>query len=86
MIHVEFYDLARARAGVDRADVEGATLGDVLTALAQRYPALVPDVLTPSGLAPHWRASLDGGKFLTDPLTPLRDGDVIVLLTALAGG
>jgi molybdopterin converting factor small subunit len=86
MIRIELYEMARHLAGVARADVEATTLAEALRALREAYPALEPDVLVEDRLAPNWRASLGGGPWLEDPFTPLSPGDVLVLVSALAGG
>ena len=86
-IRVELYDLARARAATAGVTVRAATLGGALLALADAHPTLVPDVLdADGGLAPHWRASLGGERFVDDPATPLPPDTPILLLSALAGG
>lgn len=86
-VRVELYDLARARAATAVATVRAATLGGALLGLADAHPGLVPDVLTADGrLAPHWRASLGGARFVDDPAEPLPPDTPILLLSALAGG
>jgi len=86
LIRVEFFDVARARAGVASVEVEAATLGDALRAAAVLCPALDPEIVSDGALAPHWRASLDGERFLDDPDTPLPEGASVLVLSALAGG
>jgi molybdopterin converting factor small subunit len=86
LIRVEFYDVARARAGVAAIDVEAATVGEALTAAAARCPGLSPEIVRAGALAPHWRASVNGTGFVADPQTPLAAGDALLLLSALAGG
>ena len=86
MIRVEFYDVARVRAGVSVAEVEGSTLRDVLRAAAERCPGLQGEVVDDGVLTRHWRASRNGSVFLADPDTPLEDGDAVLVLSALAGG
>ncbi len=85
-VRIELYEIARRLAGVDRADVHGRTLGEVLAALAARFPALEGPVVVRGRLTAHWRASLGGRRFLDDPAAPLVPGDVLVLVSALAGG
>ena len=86
MIRVELYEGARQIAGVAEVNVEAATLGEALDAVRALYPALEPRVLIPGGLAPHWRASVGGKRFVEDPATPLEPGDAVLLISALAGG
>lgn len=86
MIRVELYEGARQLAGVASLDVEAATLGEALSAVARRHPALEPRVIEGDRLARHWRASLNGRHWIEDPQTPLAPGDALVLVSALAGG
>ena len=86
MIRVEFFDIARARAGVAAIDVEAGTVREALTAAAARCPGLSPEIVREGALAPHWRASVNGAAFVTDPDTRLAAGDALLLLSALAGG
>lgn len=85
-VRVEFFDVARIRAGVASADVTGATLGEALAAAARALPGLVPGIVRDGALAPQVRASLGGERFVEDPLTPLVPGDAVLLLSAQAGG
>jgi molybdopterin-guanine dinucleotide biosynthesis protein A len=86
-VRIELYDLARARAATAFVSVRADTLGGALLALADDHPALVPEVLSADGgLAPHWRASLGGERFVDDPAAPLPPDTPILLLSALAGG
>ncbi|MHC4939597.1 MAG: MoaD/ThiS family protein [Planctomycetota bacterium] len=78
-MRVELYGVARLRAGVEAVEVDGETLGDVLRALADRFPAL--DV-TDQG----WLISLDGERFIDDPDMPLPSDAKLLLLSAQAGG
>jgi len=86
VIRIELYEGARQIAGVAAVEVEGATLGEALDALRRAHPALEGRVLVPGGLAPHWRANVGGRLFVEDPATPLTSGDVVLLVSALAGG
>ena len=86
MIRVEFFEMARRLAGTREIEVHATTLREALAAVAAAYPALVPDVIRGDVLAPHWRAGLDGRTWLTDPDHPLRNGQTLQLISALAGG
>ncbi len=86
-VRFELFDLARARAGLATTTVHATTLGAALLALADRCPGLVPDVLSADGrLAPHWRVSAAGAKFLADPDISIEGTSPLLLLSALAGG
>lgn len=81
MVRVELYGLARLRAGVAEATVAAGTVGD---ALAVACPGL--GVIRDGRVSPEYLVSVGGGRFVTDPATPLNDGDVLLVLGADAGG
>ncbi len=85
-VRIELFEMARRIADAAAVNVEAHSPRQALRMLAQQYPRLVPDVLTPPGLAKHWRLSLGGKRFLTDLDLPLETGDDLVLVSALAGG
>ncbi len=86
MIRIELYEGARSLAGVDALEVEAATLGAALRALAAAHPALAPRVIDGDRPAAHWRVNRNGDAFVDDPATPLEAGDTILVISALAGG
>ncbi len=86
MIRVEFFDVARSRAGVEAVEVEAATLGEALRAAAEQCPGLSPEIVRDGVLAEHWRASRNGREFLTGPEASLEPGDAVLILSAIAGG
>ncbi len=86
MIRVELYEVARRIAGVADIEIEAATLGEALSAVRTRFPALEPDVIVGNRLATHWRVSRNGRDWIEAPETPLEAGDALVLVSALAGG
>ena len=50
-------------------------------------PALLGSVLSSEGsLQPAYTLNLNGDRFITDPSTPLRDGDSLILLAVDVGG
>jgi molybdopterin synthase sulfur carrier subunit len=67
----------------------GETVGEVLTDLEQRYPGFQTQVLTEDG-AIHRFVNIylndEDVRFLQKLNTPLREGDVLSILPALAGG
>jgi len=85
-ITIELYGVPRLRAGISRLNVEAATLGDALLALGQAAPALVGTVLDAAKLNPAYTANLNGDRFISDPATPLADGDSLLLLAVDVGG
>ncbi|MBX9579162.1 MAG: hypothetical protein K2X87_02550 [Gemmataceae bacterium] len=80
-VRVEFYGLARLRAGAAGAAVEAATVRDALRAAC---PGLA--VVRDGRVAPEYLLSVGGGRFTADPDEPLADGDSLLVLGADAGG
>jgi molybdopterin converting factor small subunit len=84
-MHVEFLGISRDRAGIAELDVEADTLGRLLGTLAARMPGLA-ELIVVDRLHPSMAASLNGDRFISDPATPLRDEDCVLILSADAGG
>ncbi len=84
-MHVEFLGVPRERAGIAELDVKAVTLGHLLGTLAARLPALA-ELIALDRLHPSLVANLNGDRFITDPGTPLRDDDCVLILSADAGG
>jgi molybdopterin converting factor small subunit len=89
-IRVEFYGIARQRAGIGELalPVEGghSLLGEVLHQLATRLPALGAELIAGGQLHDSLTANLDGIRFIRDPDSTIRDGQCLLLLSADAGG
>jgi molybdopterin converting factor small subunit len=85
-IVVEFFGMARARAGRAELSVPAATPRAALMELRSACPGLGDLWRKEGGLAPHYLLSLDGERFLTDLDEPLPPGTVLLLLSADAGG
>ncbi len=84
---IELFELARQRAGVDRIDIEAQTLQSGLAQLASMHPALVGDVLEEDGtLTKHWRLLRGDLGFVEDMRADVVHGEVVALMSALAGG
>ena len=87
VIDVELFGIPRQRAGVSKTTVSASRLGEAIVELAGRYPDLIEVGLDPSGrLGGSVAANLNGDRFITDPDTPLTEGDVLLILSADAGG
>ena len=84
-MYVEFLGIPRQRASISEVQVDGATLGQVLQALATQCPGLA-ELMTAEGLHPSVAANLNGDAFVTDPATPLADHDRLLILSADVGG
>ena len=85
-ITFEFFGVARLRSGVERIAVSAATLGAALAALERSCPGLTGTVIEDGRLGRHFRLSLNGRQFVSDPAQALAEGDTLVVLSAEVGG
>jgi MoaD family protein len=74
--------------GARELEARGDTVGDVIDDLVERFPALGEQLLDDGELASYVNVYLGGEDIRTrDGLeTPVRDGDHMILLPAMAGG
>jgi molybdopterin synthase sulfur carrier subunit len=86
VITIELFGVPRFRAGLESVTVEATSLGEAFAALGESCPALDALVVKGGRLLPHYIVALNGTVFTADPATPLAPGDVLVLLSADAGG
>ena len=84
-MHVELLGLPRERAGVAELELEADTLGQLLTALAIRFPSF-NELISFDRLRPSFTANLNGDRFISDPATRLTESDSVLILSADAGG
>ena len=84
MVRVEFYGLARLRAGRAELLVDASTIGSALASADAACPELRSR--RDDGLSPEYRISVGGRSFTDNPAGPLADGDSILVLGADAGG
>ena len=85
-VQVEFFGIPRQRAGVAETSVEAATLAELLDQLAERHAALAKSCFDNGCLQPGFLINVNGQTFTTDPATPLKPGDCVLLLSADVGG
>ena len=89
-LRVEFYGIARQRAGVARAEIdlpgENATLEAAFAELSAVYPGLRTECIAEGRLRSGFSANLGGERFVSDPATLLSAGDCLLILSADAGG
>ena len=88
---VELFGVARLVANakeVSLAVSSGATLSDVLAALAEQLPVLVGRVIAPDrrSLVDGYACNVNGLDFVRSTASPVHHGDSIVILSADAGG
>ena len=89
MVAVRIPPTLRAEVGGARElRASGTTVADVLGDLAERYPALAAQLLEDGELAGYVNVYVDGEDIRTrDGVdTPVRDGEQLILLPAMAGG
>jgi molybdopterin converting factor small subunit len=84
-MHVELLGIPRERAGVAELELQADTLGQLLAALVVRFPPL-GELIATDRLQPSVVANLNGNQFVSDPRTPLRKDDRVLILSADAGG
>jgi len=84
-MYVEFLGVPRQRAGLTELMVEAHTLGQLLEMLSTRLPQLSA-LIVGNRLQPSFAANLNGDEFISDPGTPLREDDCVLILSADAGG
>ncbi len=83
-VRVEFYGLARLRAGRAELPVEAATVGAALVAADAACPGL--RVLRDTGLSPEYLVSVGGRRFTADLTESLTGGEPLLVFGADAGG
>ena len=86
MVEIEFYGIPRLRAGTNRLRLDASSVGQALRELARVCPALADSVLGDGRVQQAYRLSLNGERFISDPQTPLTEGDILLLLSADVGG
>jgi molybdopterin converting factor small subunit len=86
MITIEFFGVPRLRAGTSSVQLDAVTLASALGGLGRICPALLGTVLTGESVHSAYCVCLNGERFLTDPATPLEDGDVLLVMSADVGG
>lgn len=75
--------------GAEEVSAEGATLGDVLSTLGAQHDGLADRILDDAGQVRRFInifVNDEDARFLDGIATPLRDGDVVSLIPAVAGG
>jgi molybdopterin converting factor small subunit len=85
-VTIELFGVPRLRAGTARFTVEAATVGDALAALAGSAPSLGGLLTSGGAVNLAYRLCVNATRFVSDPATPLTDGDTLLILAADAGG
>lgn len=81
--------LRTATGGQSTVQADGSNVGEVLADLEERFPALAGRFTSPDG-AMHKFLNVylndDDVRFLDKLATPVKEGDAIAILPAVAGG
>ena len=85
-IRVEFYGISRRRAGIDALEIDASNLNIALIQLARCLPDFATACLENGCLRAGYVANVNGKSFTSDPDTPLKSGDCLLILSADAGG
>ena len=85
-VRVEFYGIPRRRAGVASVDVAAGTLSEALTRAGEELPGFAAACLDGGRLGAGYLANVNGRVFTSDPSHALREGDVVLIVSADAGG
>jgi MoaD family protein len=89
-VDVRLPTLLRAQAGgKSTVTVKGATIGDVLAELVAEFPAMSGQLLNADGTLHRFvnvYVNDDDVRYLEALETPVKDGDEVSLLPAVAGG
>jgi len=89
-VRVEFYGMARQRAGRGQIELElpgrSTHLGAVLEAVAAALPDLAGEWIADGRLHATLAANLDGERFVSDPRTSVSEENCVLILSADAGG
>ena len=85
-VNVEFYGIARRRAGVAETTSAGVTLGEVLRDIGRQFPEFALDCLSGDALNAGFAANVNGETFVREPATTIADGDTLLIMSSDAGG
>ena len=74
--------------GERQVEASGSTIREVLENLVERFPALAAQLFEDGDVAPFVNVYLRGEdvRTLDGSDTPVREGDTVILLPAMAGG
>jgi sulfur-carrier protein len=89
VIAVRIPPMLRAEVGGERqVEASGGTVRELLEDLAERYPALAPQLFENGDVAPFVNVYLgrEDVRTLDGADTPVSAGDTVILLPAMAGG
>jgi molybdenum cofactor guanylyltransferase len=88
-VSVELFGVARMLAKTPLVSLDlaqGATLAQVFSSLADKFPVLVGRVINSEGLITGYTCNINGLNFVRAPDAKVNSGDKIFILSADAGG
>ncbi len=89
-VEVRLPTVLRSQAGgKSSVSVEGSTVGEVLEALVSAHPGMSEQVLNPDGTLHRFvnvYVNDDDVRYLSALDTPVKEGDEVSILPAVAGG
>jgi molybdopterin-guanine dinucleotide biosynthesis protein A/molybdopterin converting factor small subunit len=88
-VSVELFGVARMLAKTQLVSLDlaqGATLAQVFSSLADKFPVLVGRVINSKGLITGYTCNINGLNFVRAPDAKVNSGDKIFILSADAGG
>ena len=85
-IRIEFFGVARMKAGVETAEIEAESVGELVAAMAVAFPQLNGAVIVDGRLHPAYMLMRGAAERLVDDETMLKPNDSILLLNLDAGG
>lgn len=88
-VSVELFGVARMLAKTQLVSLDlaqGATLAQVFSSLADKFPVLVGRVINSEGLITGYTCNINGLNFVRTPDAKVNSGDKIFILSADAGG
>ena len=83
---IEFFGMPRRYAGRARVEVSARDLGAAMAAAAEAVPGFAERCLVSETLRPGYLLSINGRHFVSDPRTPLDEGDCVQVFSADVGG
>jgi molybdopterin converting factor small subunit len=90
IVRVEFFGVPRQRVGLAAMELQLAdaisTLGAAWLELGRRFPEFAAACLEHDRLKPQYICNLGGHRFVSDPRIALSDGDILLVMSADAGG
>lgn len=81
--------LRKLTNGEETVEATGATIGEILESLEQKFPGLGERICDPSGEIRRFVNVFlndEDIRFLQNKATPVKDGDEISIVPAIAGG